>query len=84
VGTRFAGKEYELISQFRKHNGAGQRKREELNLLARAIAELDGVDFGGGGGGRKVLGKGTVWEDIHEDGNSDGRWENATWRNQLS
>lgn len=71
VRNTFTGKEYELIARFRAHNGKGQWKREELNLLANAVAEL--------GGGSQLR-----WEDIHEDGNSDGKWENVTWRNDFS
>lgn len=70
IRNTFTGKEYELIARFRAHNhGKGQWKREELNLLANAAAELGG---------------GVVWEDIHEDGNSDGKWENVTWKNDFS
>ena len=59
AGAHFAGKEHELIAEYRKHNGKGAWKRAELNLLADAIA---------------VLGDGK-WEDVHEDGTSDGHWD---------
>jgi hypothetical protein len=65
AAAAFAGKEYELIAKYRKHNGAGQWKRDEVHLLAKAQAALGGHS--------------EIWEDVHGDGNSDGRWANATW-----
>ena len=63
---RFRLCRYELIKHFRDHNGEGQWKRKELNLLARAQAELGGHSF---------------WEDVHEDGNSDSKYSGPAWAN---
>merc|ERR1712146_603761 len=65
AGKVFAGREYELIQRFRNHNENGQWKRKELNLLAQA---------------RSSLGDVAMWEDVHVDGNSDGKWADGSSR----
>jgi hypothetical protein len=62
AGVAFIGKEFELIDKFVKHNGAGQWKRKELNVLADAIK----------------AGVGSRWEDVHGAGSSDGNWTTST------
>lgn len=64
AASAFAGKEYELIAKYREQQGDGQWKRTEVHLLAKAQAALGGT---------------LLWEDVHEDGNSDGKWANETW-----
>ena len=62
AGVAFRGKEFELIDRFVQHNGAGQWKRTELNVLADAIK----------------AGVGSRWEDVHGAGSSDGNWTTTT------